>query len=709
MQAGHDTRFSSMLQHRRAVAGLTQEELAERAGISVRAISDLERGVKTRPRPHTVRQLADALELSPADRASFLEASRTDRVPPVETFAPNGPAPDAGAGSSHSPHLAVVPLPSISRRRTRSRLADRRILAGAVVLAVLLLSLSLAALRIWHGPAGHADTPSGVIAYVKLVHAIPQIFTKTLPNGPERQLTRFPAGASAPVWSPDGKQLTFSRPQTPSPGSPTATELYVMWADGTGAHRLTQTDPLLPTLDMAYAWSPAGQRLVFERMSIQNMSVQRVYTMNADGTGMRRLISTTGYNAAPTWSPNGKLIAFESDRGGKDDIYTMRPDGSGVSRITDNSGFNEHPAWSPDGTRIAFFSNWKGQGIYVMRADGSEGRKLASTAQVAAPVWSNDGRWILFAGDNASSSGSLFAVHADGSGVQQVARGDVSMPAWDPRPPAPAPARPHPLFNQPTGIAIDGNGDVFVANIAPAGVPGFVEELTPAGMRVAIQRLNGPRGVTLGRGGDLFLTNQGPNELVKLSPRLHTEDVWAVGPGGQIEGVLVDRQGNVVVTDAKNDQIDIFTPRGRLLRSFGQNGMGPGEFNGPSGIAADRAGNLYITEVANGSSRVQEVSASGKPIRVFGIYGGAPGQFDTPYGIAVDREGFVYVADTNNNRVQKLSPRGKVMAIWTNLEGTLNLPAAVALDRAGNVYVADTGNNRVIKLTPAGRVLNVYR
>src|SRR5947209_5814584 len=91
MTTVRDSRFGPLLLNYRTAVGLTQEELAERAGISVRSISDLERGIKTRPRSYTVRQLADALKLSPADRARFLGASRQERIQPLDVLPPNEP------------------------------------------------------------------------------------------------------------------------------------------------------------------------------------------------------------------------------------------------------------------------------------------------------------------------------------------------------------------------------------------------------------------------------------------------------------------------------------------------------------------------------------------------------------------------------------------------------------------------------------------
>ena len=89
----------------------------------------------------------------------------------------------------------------------------------------------------------------------------------------------------------------------------------------------------------------------------------------------------------PTWSPDGKRIAFSSNRDGNLEIYVMNADGSQQTRLTNNSSFDDYPAWSPDGKRIAFTSyRDRKYEIYVMNADGSGMRQL--TEQPLAPFLS---------------------------------------------------------------------------------------------------------------------------------------------------------------------------------------------------------------------------------------------------------------------------------------------------------------------------------
>jgi DNA-binding beta-propeller fold protein YncE len=151
----------------------------------------------------------------------------------------------------------------------------------------------------------------------------------------------------------------------------------------------------------------------------------------------------------------------------------------------------------------------------------------------------------------------------------------------------------------------------------------------------------------------------------------------------------------------------------RALGVWGGPGAAPGQFNTPNGVVVDDMGHVYVADELN--NRIQKFSSHGRLLAVLGGTPGAgPGQFNAPYGVAVDGFGNVYVADTRNNRVQKLSPSGRVLAVWGRNggdgtaglgNGEFNSPRGLAVDDAGDVYVADHGNNRVQKLSPTGRFL----
>ena len=205
-----------------------------------------------------------------------------------------------------------------------------------------------------------------------------------------------------PVWSPDGQRIAFV-----SDRDENASEIYVMDADGSNQHRLTNHradvnttlkhyDPWTDS-DFGPVWSPDGRSIVF--LSRRDIGVE-IYSMRSDGSDERPLtfnnfmrgeepwITDEKQNIA--WSPDGQHIAFDSDlENGPLAIYTMNADGCNQRRLT-LSGHNGEPRWSPDGQQILFNSSPGDESsctrvsmhpnclemIYVMDADGSNQRPL---------------------------------------------------------------------------------------------------------------------------------------------------------------------------------------------------------------------------------------------------------------------------------------------------------------------------------------------
>lgn len=213
---------------------------------------------------------------------------------------------------------------------------------------------------------------------------------------------------SDPMWSPDGRLITFSRCCDPEIAG-----IYIMRADGSNLTRV-RADGTTPN------WSPDGTRLVFTCGST-------ICVMNIDGSGLSRISEPTleGSDMSPAWSPDGREVAFirvvSYDFPWQ--IYLMSADGSNVRRLTDPNASVQSaelwPEWSPDGSRIAFWSAWSG--VSVINRDGSGHHSLTpgasgqGTFNHGGPDWSPDGSKILFGGDAHQYS----IVNADGTGLAQ--------------------------------------------------------------------------------------------------------------------------------------------------------------------------------------------------------------------------------------------------------------------------------------------------
>ena len=210
-----------------------------------------------------------------------------------------------------------------------------------------------------------------------------------------------------PRWSPDGRRIAYVSVRREN--NRENREIYVMDADGRNKKRLTRhvEDDWLP------AWSPDGQSIAF--LSLRNLDIE-IHVMDADGGNKKRL---THRNPSyyPAWSPDGSRIAYNSlpsfDDYGKGrfawganhEIYVMDADGGNKKRLTWAEGSDFGPAWSPDGKRIAFVSERDGgYEIYVMDADGRNKKRLTygdgnDAGMPTALAWLPNSQRIVFERD----------------------------------------------------------------------------------------------------------------------------------------------------------------------------------------------------------------------------------------------------------------------------------------------------------------------
>ena len=256
-------------------------------------------------------------------------------------------------------------------------------------------------------------------------------------------------------------------------------------------------------------------------------------------------------------------------------------------------------------------------------------------------------------------------------------------------------------FRMPNGVAVDGAGNVFVADYDNC----TIRKVTPAGVVTTLAGIAGTSG-----------TNDGTDSAARFC-----------GP----QGVAVDNMGNLFVADSGNCTIRKVTPAGVVTTLAGSAGN-PGSADGtgvaarflwPGGVAVDRAGNVFV---ADGYNTIRKVTLAGVVTTLAGLASdscgsadgtGSAARFCSPCGVAVDSAGNVFVADSGNNTIRKVTPAGVVTTLagsagdygYGSADGTgsaarFYYPCGVVVDDAGNLFVADTQNNAIRKVTPEGVV-----
>ncbi|MFT3784300.1 MAG: immunoglobulin domain-containing protein [Nibricoccus sp.] len=256
------------------------------------------------------------------------------------------------------------------------------------------------------------------------------------------------------------------------------------------------------------------------------------------------------------------------------------------------------------------------------------------------------------------------------------------------------------LFRQPNAVALDGSGNVYVADTANS----IIRKITPAGVVTTLAGSSSNQGYRDGTGTAAWFN----------TPASLTVDGLGV--------VYVADSGNAVIRKIALDGT-VTTLAGTAGSTGSTDGTGAAaRFNQPSGIVVDSTGTLYVSDTLNHT--VRKVTSAGVVTTLAGLAGvsgstdgtGTGASFNQPRGLCTDGGGNLYVADTANSSIRKIVIASGATSTFAGLptisglldgnaiEAWFNQPRDVKIDSSGNLFVADTGNAVLRKITPAGAV-----
>jgi uncharacterized protein (TIGR03663 family) len=288
-------------------------------------------------------------------------------------------------------------------------------------------------------------------------------------------------------------------------------------------------------------------------------------------------------------------------------------------------------------------------------------------------------------------------------------------------------------LDQPHGLAVDAKGNVYVSDSGLNRVTVFGPDgaliRTIGEFGAGPGQFNEPHGVAVDAQGNLYVADTWNARIDKFDANGKFLKSWGEGKPDQSgrlltitdgteagnaaaplgfygpRGVVVDKQGNVYISDTGNKRIVVTDGEGNFLYQWGAFGAGPGQFNEPIGLALDGAGNLYVADTWNGRVQVfgrdQDGRVSPIPIVTWNVSGWQPNTYFDPY-VAASEGGQVFVSVPARDTVLYANTRGDVLLRWGGKGadlGSLTQPSGLAVGADGAVYVVDNGNGRVLKFT----------
>jgi len=469
---------------------------------------------------------------------------------------------------------------------------------------------------------------------------------------------------------------------------------------------------------------------------IADSDYHRIRKIDANGIITTVVGSCTSVSCSGSFSGDGGL----ANAAGLNHPAGLAFDGEGNLYIADTGNNRIRKV---DGSGI--ITTVVGNGLAGFAGDGS----VATSAELSSPsavavdaagnLYINDG----VAGNNYfPDSGNHRVRRVDVSGIITTIAGSGSAGfSGD------GGAATNAQLNYPSGLAVDGGGNLFIADrgnnrirmvgtdakiatVAGNGWHGVIGD----GNTASLAMLDSPRGLAIDAAGNLYISDTLDDRIRKVDADGIITTVAGIGNDPMVsgtgdgepangahiispEGIAVDAGGNLYIADGTVRKVDA---SGIITTVAGNSTMGPGysgdggpatiaQLSDPQGVAVDAAGNMYISDTGNNS--IRKVDTNGIITTVVGNGTSYVGVLNHPLGITVDAGGNLYIADTYNNVVRRLSPAESLATVAGNgtasfsgdgglaTMASLDAPSAVAVDSTGNLYILDAYNQRVRMLT----------
>jgi phospholipase C len=246
-------------------------------------------------------------------------------------------------------------------------------------------------------------------------------------------------------------------------------------------------------------------------------------------------------------------------------------------------------------------------------------------------------------------------------------------------------------------LANEVTDDIYAGPVGFTVTAGTVHKAPVYDTSIGQRVLDGPYGVAIDPNGDVWASDTGHGTIAEFTPNGHLLKEIGRRRLDHPEGIAIDSSGDIWVAAEGSDSVAEFSASGRLLTSFGTEGSGDGELDGPDAVAVS-GGTVYVADFGN--SRIEEFTTSGTYTASIGV--------PTPTGVAVTSAGDIWVASasyTYGNGVYEYSPSGARLLAAESTQsgyGSFGDTGGIAIGADGNVYVAQPDYGLVSVYTPGG-------